>query len=64
LVLTIQLSDILQDELDISTLATTSKVLRILRLVDEPNNAVGADAKVEVVINKSLYGVGAAGAGV
>jgi len=52
------------DELDIATLATTSKVLRILRLVDEPNNAAGADAKVEVVINKSLYGVGAAGAGV
>jgi len=52
------------DELDISTLATTSKVLRILRLVDEPNNAAGADAKVEVVINKHLYGVGGAGAGV
>ena len=52
------------DELDIATLATTSKVLRILRLVDEPNNAAGADALVEVVINKSLYGVGGAGAGV
>jgi len=52
------------DELDIATLQTTSAVLRILRLVDEPNNAAGADAKVEVVINKSLYGVGAAGAGV
>ena len=53
-----------QDELDISTLGTGSLVLRILRLVDEPNNAAGADAKVEVVINKSLYGVGGAGAGV
>ena len=52
------------DELDIATLGTGSLVLRILRLVDEPNNAAGADAKVEVVINKSLYGVGGAGAGV
>ena len=49
------------DELDISTLATTAKVLRILRLVDEPNNAVGADADVEVVINLHLYGTRQAG---
>lgn len=50
-----------QDELDISTLATTAKVLRILRLIDEPNNAVGADADVEVVINLHLYGTRQAG---
>ena len=49
------------DELDISTLATTAKVLRILRLVDKPNNDVGADADVEVVINLHLYGTRQAG---
>jgi len=49
------------DELDISTLAATSKVLRILRLIDYPNNAVGADADVEVVINLSFYGAQNAG---
>ena len=49
------------DELDYSTLATTAKVLRILRLIDIPNNAVGADADVEVVINLSLYGTQNAG---
>ena len=49
------------DELDFATLATTSKVLRILRLIDYPNNTVGADAKLEVVINLSLYGTQNAG---
>ena len=49
------------DELDISTLATTAKVLRILRLVDMPNNDAGADAKVEVVISNHLYGTRQAG---
>ena len=49
------------DELDIATLATTAKVLRILRLVDKPNNDVGADALVEVVINLHLYGTRQAG---
>jgi hypothetical protein len=49
------------DELDIATLATTAKVLRILRLIDYPNNAAGADASVEVVINLSLYGTQNAG---
>jgi len=49
------------DELDIATLAATSKVLRILRLIDYPNNAVGADADVEVVINLSFYGAQNAG---
>jgi len=49
------------DELDFATLATTAKTLRILRLIDIPNNAVGADADVEVVINLSLYGTQNAG---
>mgnify|MGYP003635487139 FL=1 len=49
------------DELLISTLAATAKVLRVLRLIDYPNNAVGADADVEVVINLSLYGTQNAG---
>src|SRR5210317_2042172 len=49
------------DELDIATLQTTSAVLRILRLVDKPNNDVGADALVEVVINLHLYGTRQAG---
>jgi len=49
------------DELDISTLAATAKSLRILRLIDYPKNAVGADADVEVVINLSLYGTRQAG---
>ena len=49
------------DELDFSTLATTAKVLRILRLIDYPDNALGADAKIEVVINLSLYGTQNAG---
>jgi hypothetical protein len=47
--------------LDFSTLATTAKVLRILRLIDYPDNALGADAKIEVVINLSLYGTQNAG---
>jgi len=47
--------------LDISTLAATAKSLRVLRLIDYPNNAVGADADVEVVINLSLYGTRTAG---
>jgi hypothetical protein len=50
-----------QQEADLGTLATTAKVLRILRLVDEPNNAVGADAKLEVVINNHLYGTRTSG---
>jgi hypothetical protein len=50
-----------QQEADLGTLATSAKVLRILRLVDEPNNTVGADAKLEVVINNHLYGTRASG---
>ena len=49
------------DELDIATLAATAKVLRILRLIDYPDNAAGADASVEVVLNLSLYGTQNAG---
>ena len=44
------------DELAISTLGVTAQSLRILRLIDYPKNAVGADADVEVVINLSLFG--------
>ena len=50
-----------KQEADLGTLATTAKVLRILRLVDAPDNAVGADAKLEVVINNHLYGTRASG---
>jgi hypothetical protein len=50
-----------QQEADLGTLATTALVLRILRLVDEPNNTVGADAKLEVVINNHLYGTRTSG---
>ena len=48
-------------EANLASLATTAKVLRILRLVDAPDNAVGADAKLEVVINNHLYGTRASG---
>ena len=50
-----------QQEANLASLATTAKVLRILRLVDMPDNAVGADAKLEVVINNHLYGTRASG---
>ena len=50
-----------QQEANLSSLGTTAQVLRILRLVDEPNNDVGADAKLEVVINNHLYGTRASG---
>ena len=50
-----------QQEANLASLATTAKVLRILRLVDAPDNAVGADAKLEVVINNHLYGTRASG---
>ena len=46
---------------NVGELATTAKVLRILRLVDMPNNDAGADAKVEVVISNHLYGTRQAG---
>ena len=49
------------DELAISTLGVTAQSLRILRLIDYPKNAVGADADVEVVINLSLFGTRQAG---
>ena len=41
-----------KQEITVSTFAVTATLpIRILRLIDEPNNAVGADAKVEVYIN-------------
>ena len=39
-------------ELDNATLGTGSLVLRVLRLVDEPDNVFGENAKVEVTINQ------------
>ena len=50
-----------QQEANLATLGTTALPLRILRLVDAPDNAVGADAKLEVVINNHLYGTRASG---
>ncbi len=50
-----------QQEANLSSLGTTALTLRILRLVDEPNNDVGADAKLEVVINNHLYGTRSSG---
>ncbi len=41
-----------QHELDNDTLSNGSRVLRVLRLVDMPENDFGADAKVEVTINQ------------
>ena len=49
------------DEADLATLGAGAQVFKILRLVDEPNNAVGADAKLEVIINNSNYGTRTAG---
>jgi hypothetical protein len=49
------------DEADLATLGVGAQVLKILRLVDEPNNTVGADAKLEVIINNSNYGTRTAG---
>jgi hypothetical protein len=50
-----------QQEANLATLGTTALPLRILRLVDAPDNAVGADAKLEVVINNHLYGTRSSG---
>ena len=50
-----------QQEANLATLGTTALPLRILRLVDAPDNAVGAYAKLEVVINNHLYGTRASG---
>tara|TARA_Y100000401_G_C8314897_1_gene221876 strand:+ start:1052 stop:1621 length:570 start_codon:yes stop_codon:yes gene_type:complete len=48
-------------EADMSTLANTAKVLRILRIVDEPGNEVAENAEIEVVINNHLFGTQNAG---
>jgi len=50
-----------QHELDNDTLSNASRVLRVLRKVDEPNNDFGADAKVEVVINQHRLSTQGAG---
>lgn len=41
--------------LDQDTLTAGSATLRILRLVDRPDNVLGANAKWEVMINESIY---------
>ena len=48
-------------EADMDTLATTAKVLRILRVENIPGNETAADAKIEVVINNHLFGTQNAG---
>ena len=48
-------------EADMSTLANTAKVLRILRIVDEPGNEIAENAEIEVVINNHLFGTQNAG---
>lgn len=42
-------------ELKVSTLTASSAQVRILRLVDRPNNEWGANAKVEVLIVEHFY---------
>lgn len=42
-------------QLDVATLAATAAQLRILRLVPRPDNAFGANAKVEVLINEHTF---------
>ena len=43
------------------TLATTAKVLRILRVEPIPGNETAENAKIEVVINNHLFGTQNAG---
>ena len=51
-----------KQELTVSTFAVTATLpMRILRLIDEPSNAVGANAKVEVYINNHLLRANTAG---
>lgn len=42
-------------ELDSSTKVTTTAQLRILRVVPRENNAIGANAKIEVLINEHQF---------
>ena len=52
-------------EIDCSTETTTSTLeIRILRLVDRPDNELGDYAKFEVMINVHAYGQGLGSAGV
>ena len=50
-----------QHELDNATLGTGSLVLRVLRKVDEPDNAWAENAKVEVTINQHRLSTQGAG---
>ena len=51
-----------KQELTVSTFAATATLpMRILRLIDEPSNAVGAAAKVEVFINNHQLRANSAG---
>ena len=51
-----------KQEITVSTFAVTATLpIRILRLIDEPSNAVGAAAKVEVFINNHQLRANSAG---
>ena len=51
-----------KQELTVSTFAATATLpMRILRLIDEPSNAVGSNAKVEVYINNHQLRANSAG---
>ena len=51
-----------KQEITVSTFAVTATLpMRILRLIDEPSNAVGAAAKVEVYINNHQLRANTAG---
>jgi hypothetical protein len=51
-----------KQEITVSTFATTNTLpIRILRLINEPGNAVGADASVEVYINNHQLRANTAG---
>lgn len=49
------LTGLSKEEVDTSTCTTATANLRILRFVPKPDNAVGAYAKVEVLINEHFY---------
>lgn len=49
------LTGLSKEEVDTSTCTTATANLRILRFVPKPGNAVGAYAKVEVLINEHFY---------
>lgn len=49
------LTGLSKEEVDTSTCTSATANLRILRFVPKPDNAVGAYAKVEVLINEHFY---------